>query len=201
MSKVSLVFLALLLTGCSTGIPLSKYAPQGQPRTNFTFCHGYSCTYREQTGFTDKEWAMVQKIFRNNPAKTPEGERSKIAAAIAQMERVIGPKTGTEHDEGQATAIKKDAGQMDCLDETVDTSRYLSFLYQDGLLKFYKPADPVHRGYIIDGRWPHNTATIADVKTGERFVVDSFYRPNGQEPYIVPADQWLSGWRPPGATQ
>ena len=74
-------------------------------------------------------------------------------------------------------------------------------LQKAGLLKFHETALPTHRGYLFDGRWPHNTAVILEVKTGKMFVVDSFYRANGGEPYIVTRADWLAGWRPPGATQ
>ncbi len=136
------------------------------------------------------------------PAKTAESERSKIAKAIAQMERYSGAKTGTDEDMAQASSIKSSNKQMDCLDETVNTTMYVGFLQQAGLLKFHEVAEPVHRGYIFDGRWPHNSAVIQEIDNARAmYVVDSFYRENGQEPYIKPRQDWINGWRPPGATQ
>jgi hypothetical protein len=196
MRKIlAFVVLSFLLSGCATGIQLSKYAPQDQPKDDFTFCHGYSCTYKQQTGFSKQEWNSVAAVFKP-AAKTPEAERSKIAKAIARMETIIGKKTNTGQDTGEALSIKQNKYQMDCLDETVNTSRYLAFLYEAGLFKFHQYSAPVHRGYFIDGEWPHNTATIQEIKTGRQFVVDSFYRPNGQEPYILPREVWLKGWKP-----
>lgn len=202
MTRLMLVLLLLLpLAACSTGIPLHKYAPQGQPKDDFTFCSGYSCTRKVESGFTDKDWASVRSIFVKKPAKDAEGERSKIAAAIARMESLIGAKTGTAHDLPEARGRKEDPAQMDCLDETVNTSRYLEFLEGDGLLKLHRTGLPVHRGYMIDGAWPHNTATIIELETAQQFVVDSFYRGNGQPPYIMPAKDWLAGWKPKGSKQ
>jgi hypothetical protein len=202
MSKFSMiVFLALCLGGCSTGIPLQKYAPQNQPKDNFTFCYGYSCTSQKQTGFTDKEWAEVQKIFEKKPAKSADAERVKIAEAIAHMEKIVGAKTGTSHDLPEARGKKEDPAQMDCIDETMNTSRYLSFMQNEGLLKFHTVGNPVHRGYFVDGAWPHNTAVIVERESGMQYAVDSFYRANGEEPYIMPATNWLLGWKPPGAKQ
>ncbi len=190
----------LLLSACSTGIPLDKYAPQKQNRDDFTFCYGYSCTSKKQTEFTESEWKSVTALFKP-AAKTPELERSKIAAAIAKMERIIGAKTGTSHDLPEARGRKEDAFQMDCLDETVNTSRYIGFLQSAGLLKFHEVGEPVHRGYIVDGAWPHNTAVVQETATKKQFVVDSFYKANGQEPYILPAKDWLAGWKPKGSKQ
>lgn len=197
----AILSLGLTLAACSTGIPLSKYAPQNQPKDNFTFCYGYSCTYKKNTEFSDADWKSVRAVFTKSPAKLAEGERVKIAAAIAKMEKIIGAKTGTSHDLPEARGRKEDPRQMDCLDETVNTSRYLEFLAQDGLLKFHTVGLPVHRGYIVDGAWPHNTAVIEETATRKQYVVDSFYRANGEEPYILPARDWLAGWKPHGAKQ
>lgn len=201
MRRILLLSCLLPLAACSTGIPLQNYAPQGQPKDGFTFCSGYSCTRKVESGFTEKDWASVRIIFTKSKAKDAAIERSKIAKAIAKMEGIIGAKTGTSHDLPEARGRKEDPAQMDCLDETVNTSRYLEFLAEDGLLKFHRVGLPVHRGYMIDGAWPHNTATIIEDKTAQQFVVDSFYRANGEEPYIVTAKDWLLGWKPKGAKQ
>lgn len=200
MKKIMLCVLSMGLGACSTGIPLEKYAPQKQARNDFTFCYGYSCKLRQQTGFTDKDWKQVEKIFRSKEAKNAAAEREKIAQSIALMERIIGAKTGTSHDFPEARGIKEDPAQMDCIDETMNTSRYLEFLEEGGLLQFHKRWRPIHRGYFING-WPHNTATIIENETGQRYAVDSFYRANGQEPYILRAEDWLAGWKPAGSKQ
>lgn len=199
--KQRFVLIAILcLSACSTGIPLEKYAPQNQQKEDFTFCYGYSCKRQQETGFTKSEWASVEKIFRSKKVSNAEAERAKIAAAIAKMEQIIGKKTGTDHDLPEARGIKEDVAQMDCIDETMNTSRYLGFLGEAALLKFHKPGLPIHRGYFING-WPHNTATIVETETGISYAVDSFYRANGEEPYIMPAKDWLNGWKPAGSKQ
>lgn len=201
MRFIALLLPFFVLAACSTGIPLDQYAQQNQPRDDFTFCYGYSCKAQQKTGFSDQEWTQLRTIFKTKPAKDAAAERSKIAAAIAKMEKMIGAKTGTSHDLPEARGRKEDPAQMDCLDETVNTSRYLEFLAADGLLQFHRIANPVHRGYFLDGAWPHNTAVIEDTTTNTKYAVDSFYRANGEEPYIVPAQDWLKGWKPAGATQ
>ncbi len=196
-----IVFFAALLAGCATGIDTQKYNVRSSTPESFTICHGYSCTHKSKTGFNDKEWKKIAAIFKNKPAKDEALERSKIGKAIATMEGITGAKTGTSVDMGQAVSFKENIYQLDCIDETVNTSQCVAMLQHAGLLKFYEGALPTHRGYFIDGRWPHNTAVIKGIKSGDLWAVDSFYRANGQEPYIVPRADWLSGWRPPGATQ
>lgn len=199
MKNIPLFTSLFLLAACSTGIPVEKYNALPASPEKFSICHGYSCTYKSAAGFSKAEWNKITGLVRG--AKDAKAERSKIAKVIAQMETFTGKKTGTNRDFKEATSSKPDNYQLDCIDETVNTTQYLKMLQKAGLLKFHAPSPPTHRGYLFDGRWPHNTAVIKETKTGKEFVVDSFYRANGGEPYIVPRADWLSGWRPPGATQ
>lgn len=189
------------LGGCATGIPLKKYNDLPASPESFMLCHGYSCTQKSEAGFTASEWQGVLAIFRQNPARNAEAERSKIGQAIALMEQYSGAKTGTDDDDAEAVGIKRNIKQLDCIDETVNTSMYVRFLQEAGALKFHEVAEPTHRGYLIDGKWPHNTAVIRETDNSALFVVDSFYRKNGEEPHIMPRATWLAGWKPAGSKQ
>lgn len=164
-------------------------------------CHGYSCTKKSQAGFSNAEWKAIMAIFSKNPAKDAGAERSKIGRAIALMEQYSGARTGTDDDDAEAIGIKRNLKQLDCIDETVNTTMYVEFLQKADALTFHEIAPPTHRGYLIDGKWPHNTAVIREKADGALFVVDSFYRKNGEEPYIMPRGQWLAGWKPAGSKQ
>lgn len=201
MKKFFAVSIGLALCGCSTGLPIKKYNDLPASVEAFHICHGYSCTHKSAAGFTPQEWNAVSRIFTANPAKTAEAERSKIGQAIALMERYSGAKTGTDIDDAEAVGLKTGDKQMDCIDETVNTTQYVGLLQQAGLLKFHEKTEPTHRGYILNGTWPHNTAVVREKDNGALWAVDSFYRKNGEEPYIVPRADWLAGWKPPGATQ
>jgi len=199
--RIKAVLLCLALAGCSTGIPVKKYNDHPASPSAFMLCHGYSCTQKSKAGFTDAEWGRISGIFKSTPAKTAEAERSKIAKAMALMEQYSGAKTGTDDDDKEAVGIKRNNKQLDCIDETVNTTMYVGFLQDAKLIKFHEITEPTHRGYLIDGTWPHNTAVIKEIDGGKLWALDSFYRKNGEEPYIVPRAEWLAGWRPPGATQ
>lgn len=201
MKRYALVLLSAALAGCSTGLPIKKYNDLPAEPQAFTLCHGYSCTHKSAAGFSAAEWSGILAIFRSNPAKTAEAERAKIGQAIALMERYSGARTGTDDDDAEATGSKRNNMQLDCIDETINTTHYIGFLQKAGALKFHEVAEPTHRGYIIDGKWPHNTAVMRDTLSGELYVVDSFYRRNGAEPYIMPRAKWLAGWKPAGSKQ
>lgn len=199
--RAVILFISLFLCACSTGIDTRKYNALSTDTGDFSICHGYGCSHKSLTSFTDKEWRSIAKIFTSSPVKSAAAERSKIGKAIAKMEKISGQKTGTSADLKEAVSFKENIHQLDCIDETVNTTQYIAMLQKAGLLKFHERAEPAHRGYLIDGRWPHNTAVLREVKGGTLWAIDSFYRANGEEPYIVPREDWLSGWKPPGATQ
>lgn len=112
------------------------------------------------------------------------------------MEALIGPLTGTSNDRGRNFQGVGTDGQMDCIDESTNTTSYLTMLVQDGLVTRHSVQDRVTRGFFIFG-WPHTTAVIRDNESGERFAVDSWFLDSGEPPFILPLQVWRDGWEPP----
>lgn len=188
----------LLLTGCSTQpIDPEYFASKNMTASpkRFRICHGYGCALHSYASFSKSEWNKITSLFKPS-ARTAKKERQNIAHAIELMEQYTGQKTGTHTDLAQAQFKMLDRKQMDCIDETVNTDQYLHFLESNNLLVWHTVDQPIRRGYFIDGAWPHNTATIRDKETEQIWTIDSWFRANGEPPYIIPAEQWLSGWRP-----
>jgi hypothetical protein len=115
---------------------------------------------------------------------------------LGKVERLAGKKSGTSVDLGEARGKPEDDFQMDCIDETANNHLYMKFIRDAGVLKHNVYERPVHRGYFVDGAWPHNAVAVRDLKTNELFVFDSFYKPNGKTPYVIPLTEWKAGWRP-----
>lgn len=159
----------------------------------FPHCSNYDCAKMQIANFWPREWKKVEKNFKPR-AKSAAREREQIAAAIQTMERIIGPITGTAGDVGD-TFVKTGNGQLDCVDESTNTSVYLDLLQQKGLLKFHEMGAPESRAPFF--KWPHQTATIVDQKTKIRYAVDSWFTDNGGTVYVVPLDIWEDGWKPP----
>lgn len=187
----------LMLSACgtSTGINLGPYYTYGPTRDNFRVCHGYSCNFTAEAGFDNKAWKKLTRPLRGT-IKTAEAEQSKIAEVLGAIEKEAGKQTGTDTDRAKALRVRDDYFQLDCIDETINTALYLKFLQEDGLLKHHRYERSVHRGYWINGKWPHNAVLITNNKTGEQYVVDSYYKANGKPPYIVPMQEWIDGWTP-----
>ena len=86
-------------------------------------------------------------------------------------------------------------GQLDCIDETSNTTTVLELLDRAGLLVWHEVRGPMSRFFVYDG-WPHTTAVIVETATGEAYAVDSWFHDNGQPAEVVPLEQWVAGWGP-----
>jgi hypothetical protein len=179
------------LSACGNvgGINLGHYPDLQASPQKFTLCHGYGCSYKTITNFTSVEWRAVQKIFKRK-SKTAEIERQKIAKAIALMEHYMGEAVGTKDDLPKAPVIRKSVKELDCIDETINTTKYLTFLDNAELLNFHKVGQPIYKGYMLNGVYPHNSASVIEIETGVVYAIDSYIYANGEQPNIRPFDDW-----------
>ncbi len=161
--------------------------------SGFIVCHHFGCHNKTMVQLSQEEWQTIRAIFEPNPLNGEE-ERQRIAKAIGQIERYVGPKTGTSNDGPQGPIFGK-KGELDCLDESVNTTTYLTLLEREGLLKYNSVGLPQVRGYIFNG-WFHNTATVLDKQKDIQYAVDSWFHQNGIEPEIITLELWRTGWRP-----
>jgi hypothetical protein len=160
----------------------------------FSVCHGGTCAIVSQAALDENEWAKIAAIFARSAANA-EAERARIAAAIAQFETLVGAITDTSDDRAENQLGKSWSSQMDCIDESTNSTTYLRILARRGLLRFHRVEARSTRGYFVFG-WPHTTAVVRELKTGARWAVDSWFHENGQPPAIVPLEAWRAGWRP-----
>jgi len=189
---LSLVF-SFTLTACTStsGYLLTFYADDQASPKSFDVCHGYSCRYKVEATLPKTVWLDVQNLFQNKTLNA-ESERQQIALAIALLEQQAGEITGITEDLPKSPHFKDPYGQQDCIDETVNTSTYLHLLQTDNLLRWHTVSTPARRGYFVDRRWPHNTATIDDIATGQSYAVDSWPSANGELPEIKIIETWYN---------
>ena len=161
---------------------------------HFTICHGFGCTFHSEVTFSDMDWAQVMAAF-DPPAREPAGERRQIGQAVAVFEQLVGRKTGTDTDKGGLTHIVGgNPTQLDCIDETTNTTTYLTLLQDRGVLRWHRAGQAASRGFFLDGRWHHETAVLLELASGTEFAIDSWFEDNGKPPLIVPLEQWQWTW-------
>lgn len=176
---------------------MAERAVVGAEREAFTICHGHGCRLRSEVALTDQEWRPVADLFAE-AAPDARIERGRIAMAIGILEMVVGRKTGTAKDRAGTFNAMSGNDQIDCYDETTNTSVYLTLLARAGYLKWHKLEGWAGRGALIDGAWPHQTAVVLEIASGRAYAVDSWFEDNGRAAHVVPLEAWRAGWKPPG---
>lgn len=177
MRRITGLWMALLCGGVAWAAP----AP-------FTACSGYECSRRDSVTLSDAQWQEVRALFTPAAASAHE-ERANLQHAVARMEQMVGAQNGTYADLGGNVAGGGMRGQMDCIDESTNTTTYLELFRQDGLLRWHEVRERAQRDkWIIDVHW---TAVIRDMHSGQRYAVDSWFLDNGQPPYIQKLEDWL----------
>jgi hypothetical protein len=199
-SKLWLILILGSLSACTTfkGEPYESYitrhgASVFEP-AEFAHCHGYGCRLISHDALTTADRAALKKMFKK--VKSAEAEREAVKGAIAWFETTVGARVGTSGDV-RGTYRKLGNDQHDCVDESINTTIYLSLLKQLGHLKYHDIKTPHARFPIISGRLgPHQSAVIEESETTTEYVVDSWFHDNGAAPEIVTEREWFYGWRP-----
>lgn len=162
--------------------------------SSFEICHSGGCAEVSTVSLSDAEWQQVSAIFIND-AQTAIEERAQIALAIGVLELLVGNKIGTSGDLAGTFGNSHYKGQLDCNDEAINTTTYMRLLQSQGLMPLHKIEDMRTRNFFFTG-WPHSTAVIHEIQTGERFAVDSWFYDNGHAATIVPFALWKANFQP-----
>ena len=197
----AVVVLAAALSGCVRNLSAPEYLDKLDvvyPKpSEFTVCHGYDCTFRSPVRLDAVTWARMRAIFTPASASAAD-EREQIVRAVSLFERAVGTRIGTTNDIGGLGGILAgDPGQLDCIDESVNTTVYLILLADAGLLRWHVPATPAFRGTFFDLRWYHQTAVLMEKATGREYALDTWFRRNGQPGYLVHLSDWQWGYGRP----
>lgn len=195
MSNFLLRALGIVLVALSASTSHAAKSTMPVLTTSFDVCHRQGCAEHTTVHLAPEELQSIFKAF-GAPAVTAEQERAAIARAISRFEQIVGPRTGTDRDLGGTFPGAFRAGQMDCIDESTNTTTYLHLLDQAGMLGWHDILKPSTRFPIPRGWWPHTTAVILERATETKYVVDSWFDDNGYPPHIIELSIWKRGWKP-----
>ena len=138
--------------------------PQGN---KVTVCHAYSC--KQQTAY-----------------------------AIGHIEAKVGAKLGINDRAGMQFTAANNPTQQDCVDEATNTTSYLLVLQTNGLLKHHTVEGTMYKQNLARGLatlnpvkyWPHFAAVLKEKESGQKYAVDSWSGPNGENPAVVKVEDW-----------
>jgi hypothetical protein len=153
-------------------------------------CHGYGCTRRLALSVDGGLLSRASGMLRSAQG-SPAAERQALAEVIRSYTAYLAASLGGKPDvPGSPAHMSGVHGQMDCLDETANTTSLLLVLQERGLLAHHVVEHPESRGFFLDGRYPHFTAVITEKRTGAGWAVDPWKKAPGQRPEILPLDRW-----------
>jgi hypothetical protein len=175
--------LLLLATGLLTA---PAYADQ------VSICYNYDCAIQANVIITGRPLLKIRALLRK--ARNAEEERVAIAQAIGQFETIAAQQTPTGNDKGGNSEDDGVEGRMDCLDHSHNTTAYLKLLEQRGWLKYHRVLERVMRApYIVNDHW---AARIVEIRTGQEYIVDSWFFDNGHPAAIFTLEDWKAGASP-----
>lgn len=193
-------FLVSLVACASAQDHVDRFVHPSPTLTNFTVCQGYGCRIQKNIRVEPFAWAEVTRLFEPPPQNSSQ-ERERLGEAIALLEIKIGAAIGASTDRAAAETFNTGPDQLDCIDETVNTTTYLRLLEKDGMLRWHRIGPPEQRGWLFasfvgSSDFITNTAVIVEKETGATFAIDSYFYPNGRPPKIMPLSEWRKNWRP-----
>ena len=151
-------------------------------------CHGYGCAFSKPLPLSAADEEKLSAIMAQGAASA-EAERKALASAIAYLETRSVAVLGVRDFAKAALTGAGRAGQMDCIDESTNSTTFLRHLEAGRLLRHHSVEKPTSRGIMIDGRYPHWTAVLK-ADDGSKWAVDSWYEPGGGLPDVDPLDYW-----------
>jgi hypothetical protein len=153
-------------------------------------CHGFGCQYRTEVVLSNADRSRLASLLAPGAA-SPEAERRALADAIAWFDRRVGPAAGTTHRVALARSQSGDPGEMDCIDLSSNNTGLFLVLDQLGLLHHHRVDHPSSRGFLVDGRLPHTTAVLSEIRGGRKWAIDNWTHKYGEMPDVRPLEQWL----------
>lgn len=209
VTAFGLIAAALTLSACVTASGgggggslsaeyLTRYAEPNPTPASFLECHGFGCAVTSRVSLSAAEWGKVRAELRP-PAHNARAERVKIVRAVAQMQKIVGAKTGTgvpqwTHKDMMIRPNLGDPTQMDCIDEAVNTWTYMTMMERAGLFRFHSVAELGYAGLPTDTN-PRNTAVLKE-KGGGYYAVDASLVEGGAPPLVMPLAVWTGSWPP-----
>jgi len=174
-------------------------------------CYNYGCHQEATARFSDEQLQTLAGRLRTTTSAAEE--RKALSDVIGQLYLWAGQQTPVHADKGGNTEDDGVDGEMDCIDHSTTTTRFLKMVERRGLLKYHKVSDIARRtrffvfdhfsAVIEELPSPILTSTIdngtAERTKPRRYVVDSWFVDNGQPAVIMPLEIWMRGAGPKAA--
>jgi hypothetical protein len=178
--------------------PEYRLGPDGT--VTLRICFNSSCARSEIITFTDSDLRQVRQQIGLCPNADLDARLQRVRIGIWQMQKLAQKYVPVLANDREVNDREYGVeGRTDCIDNATNTTTYLQILAALGELSGWSVDAPSVRS-LFDINAVHWTAVISDQSTGERWAVDSWFRPNGNLPFVLPLSNWTlaeKGWVAP----
>lgn len=191
----------LVLDGHTSGRPLPpdyRFNPDGS--VNLRVCYNWSCARTEELVFSRQDLSAATREMMRCSGTALHERLQSIRIGIWQMENLARKYLPVLANDRAVNDQDQDSeGRTDCVDNTSNTTTFLRILNDLSMLDGWIVSTPRVRDRF--NLWQvHWTAVIIDERSGDHWSVDSWFRPHGHLPYLMPLADWIAGkkgWKAP----
>ncbi len=177
----------------SVSTPLvPDYAINKDGSVTLRICFNWSCARRQSIRFSADDLTFLKRQMATCLGNSLHDRLQHVRIGIWHMELLAQkyqPLLANDLAINDFEAGVK--GRMDCIDNTSNTTTYLHILQDIQQLTGWTVASPKVRGGF-DITAVHWTAVLIDNDSGLPWSIDSWYRPNGHLPMVMPLPSWSS---------
>lgn len=163
-------------------------------------CYNWSCATRHPVLFHAQDMSRVLTIMAQCGGASIHQRLQRLRMGVWLMEELAEKAVPIlANDTAMNIDDRESPGRTDCVDNSTNTTTYLQILSDLGQLPGWNIAPPEVRD-IFDIQSVHWTAVVTDGHDGRTWSVDSWFRPNGHLPFVMPLKSWkraMKGWEPP----
>ena len=180
--------------------PPSAYMIDGNGSVTLRLCFNWSCARKDIMAFTASDMALIKTRIATCSGSSLYDRLQQVRIGIWQMELLAQTHQPLLANDLAINDFEEAvSGRMDCVDNTSNTTTFLNILRDIGGLSGWTVSSPkVRNRFDLTG--VHWTAVITDKETGAPWSVDSWYRPHGHLPMVMPLRDWSNEekpWEPP----
>ncbi|OOY88560.1 hypothetical protein BOW15_10425 [Solemya velum gill symbiont] len=165
-------------------------------------CFNWSCKRRQAITFTADDMVLVKERMATCSSATLHDRLQQVRIGIWQLELLAQKYQPLLTNDLAINDFEADVqGRMDCVDNISNTSTYLHILRDIGALEGWSVSSPKVRNRF-DLTAVHWTAVLIDTESEDAWSIDSWFRPNGHLPMVMPLRSWSrekKGWESPYA--
>jgi hypothetical protein len=163
-------------------------------------CYNWSCSEMRSLTFSREELDSVKAAMQRCPDTGFHDRVQRMRIGIWQMELLAQKHLPILANDREINEFDRDVnGRLDCVDNSSNTTTYLQVLHDLAQLPGWTIANAEVRDLMDFGN-VHWTAVVIDDKTKKPWSVDSWFRPNGHLPFVMPLPSWVASkkaWEPP----